>query len=46
MSIEGFGKLRRSAAVCVEACNYVHGFKDLKGSVAECTDQNCDFVES
>ena len=24
----------------------MHGFKDLKGSAAECVDQNCDFVKS
>ena len=29
-----------------EACSCVHGFKDLKGSAAECADQNCDFVKS
>ena len=23
----------------------MRGFKDLKGSAAECVDQNCDFVE-
>ena len=23
----------------------MRGFKDLKGSAAECADQNCDFVE-
>ena len=32
-----------SAAVCAEAYSCVHGFKDLKGSAAECTNQNCDF---
>ena len=29
--------------MCAEACSCVHGFKDLKGSAAERTDQNCDF---
>ena len=29
--------------MCVEACSYVRGFEDLKGSVAECADQNYDF---
>ena len=29
--------------MCAEACNCVHGFKDLKGSAAECADQNYDF---
>ena len=37
--------IKRSAAVCPEACSCVHGFKNLKGSVAECADQNCDFVK-
>ena len=31
--------------MCAEACSCVHGFKDLKGSAAECADQNCDFVK-
>ena len=29
--------------MCAEAYSCVHGFKDLKGSVAECIDQNYDF---
>ena len=29
--------------MCAEACSCVRGFKDLKGSAAECADQNCDF---
>ena len=29
--------------MCTEACSCVRGFKDLKGSPAECADQNCDF---
>ena len=29
----------------VEACSCVHGFKDLKGSAAECADQNCGFCK-
>ena len=29
--------------MCTEVCSCVHIFKDLKGSAAECTDQNCDF---
>ena len=29
--------------MCAEAYSCVHGFKDLKGFAAECTDQNCDF---
>ena len=29
--------------MCAEACSCVHGFKDLKVSTAEYTDQNCDF---
>ena len=43
--VEGFGRLRKSAAVCVEACSCVHGFEDLKGSAAECADQNCGFCK-
>ena len=31
--------------MCTEACYCVHDFEDLKGSAAECADQNCDFVE-
>ena len=26
-----------------EICSCVHGFEDLKGSAAECADQNCGF---
>ena len=29
--------------MCAEACSCVCGFKELKGSAAECVDQNCDF---
>ena len=40
---EGFCiEIRRSVAVCAEACSYVRDFKDLEGSAAKCTDQNCD----
>ena len=47
MCVEGFGiVIRISAAVCAEACSCVRGFGDLKGSVAECADQNCGFVKS
>ena len=28
-----------------EICSYVRGFEDLKGSAAECTDQNCGFCK-
>ena len=31
--------------MCAEAYSCVHGFEDLKGSVAECTDQNCGFCK-
>ena len=31
--------------MCVEACSCVHGFEDLKGSAAECADQNCGFCK-
>ena len=30
--------------MCAEAYNCVRRFKDLKGSTAECEDQNYDFV--
>ena len=36
--IEGFGRLRKSAAVCAEACSCVRSFKDLKGSATQCID--------
>ena len=29
--------------MCTEACSCVRSFEDLKGSAAECADQNCDF---
>ena len=29
--------------MCAEVCSCVFGFKDLKGSAAECVDQNCRF---
>ena len=29
--------------MCTEVCSYVCGFEDLKGSTAECTDQNYGF---
>ena len=32
--------------MCAEACSCVRSFKDLKGSTAECADQNCDLVKS
>ena len=35
--------IRKSVAVCAEACSCVRGFEDLKGFAAECTDQNCGF---
>ena len=46
--VEGFCKKvkERSVAVCAEACYCVHGFEILKGSTAECADQNCGFVAS
>ena len=44
--VEGFGWLRKSGAVYAEACSYVHGFKELEGSTAECADQNYDIVKS
>ena len=31
--------------MCVEACNCVNGYGDLKGSIAECIDQNCGFCK-
>ena len=31
--------------MCAEACIYVRGFEDLKGSAAKCTDQNCGFCK-
>ena len=37
--------IRRSAAMCTEACGCVHGFKDLKGSAAESADQNRGFCK-
>ena len=29
--------------MCAEPYSYVHDFEDLKGSAAECADQNCGF---
>ena len=29
--------------MCAEACSCVRDFEDLKGSAAECADQNCGF---
>ena len=42
---EGFGWLRKSVVVCVEASSCVRGFEDLKGSAAMCADQNCGFCK-
>ena len=39
----GFLVIKRSVALCAEACSCVRDFEDLKGSAAECVDQNCGF---
>ena len=37
--------VRRGFWVIKEICSCVHGFEDLKGSAAECVDQNYGFCK-